>query len=113
MQLAARQGDGWITLGRSVDEELSCFDVVSKQILKLDTILTEVGRETSNFERVLVNGFSRDRPLDSFAAFVDWAGRYKNLGITELVVHWPEPNTLFEADMNIFERIATDALAEI
>lgn len=54
-----------------------------------------------------------DRSLDSFNAFVDWEGNYKDIGITELVVHWPEPNSLFDADMSMFEKVATEALDQI
>jgi hypothetical protein len=62
---------------------------------------------------VLLDGFSSERPLASLEKFVDWAGRYQELGITELVIHWPEPNSLFESDMNVFEEIATQGLSQL
>jgi hypothetical protein len=46
-------------------------------------------------------------------AFVDWAGRYRELGITEVVIHWPEPDSPFKADERIFEKIATEALSQL
>jgi alkanesulfonate monooxygenase SsuD/methylene tetrahydromethanopterin reductase-like flavin-dependent oxidoreductase (luciferase family) len=113
MCIAAQFGEGWITLGRSAKENESCFDTVAGQIVKLHEALAATGRDPLQFEKVLLHGFSNDRPLESLDAFVDWAGRYREIGITELVLHWPEPNSLFEADMNVFERIATEALLQI
>ncbi len=103
MRLAAGHGDGWITLGRSSNDDEECLDVVTKQILVLDEALAEAARPSPHFEKVLLHGFSDERPLDSLDAFVDWAGRYRDVGITELVIHWPEPNSLFDADMEVFE----------
>jgi alkanesulfonate monooxygenase SsuD/methylene tetrahydromethanopterin reductase-like flavin-dependent oxidoreductase (luciferase family) len=113
MRLAAEFGQGWVTLGRSPDESASCFDVVTSQVSNLDRTLADAGRETNELERVLLDGFSSEQPLASLDQFVDWAGRYQELGITELVVHWPEPDSLFESDMGVFERIATEGLDEL
>jgi alkanesulfonate monooxygenase SsuD/methylene tetrahydromethanopterin reductase-like flavin-dependent oxidoreductase (luciferase family) len=109
MQLAARFGEGWITLGRSANDDEPSLAIVTDQILKFDEALVAAGRDPLLFEKVLLHGFSDERPLESLDAFVDWAGRYRDVGITELVVHWPEPESLFEADMHVFERIATEA----
>lgn len=113
MRLAAQCGDGWITLGRSTKEGESSFDVVTSQSADLDVHLAAAGQNTTEFERVLLNGLSQERPLQSLGAFVDWAGRYREIGITELVVHWPEPDSLFEADMGIFETIATEGVRQL
>lgn len=113
MRLAAEFGQGWVTLGRSPDDSESCFDVVTSQVSHLDRALANAGRDTRELERVLLDGFSSEQPLASLDQFVDWAGRYQELGITELVVHWPEPDSLFEADMGVFERIATEGLGEL
>jgi alkanesulfonate monooxygenase SsuD/methylene tetrahydromethanopterin reductase-like flavin-dependent oxidoreductase (luciferase family) len=112
MRLAAQYGQGWVTLGRSADESESCFDVVSSQVAQLDRTLDDAGRDSLELERILLDGFSSEGPLASFEKFVDWAGRYEELGITELVVHWPEANSLFESDVKIFERIATEGLRQ-
>jgi alkanesulfonate monooxygenase SsuD/methylene tetrahydromethanopterin reductase-like flavin-dependent oxidoreductase (luciferase family) len=113
MRLAAQFAQGLITLGRSSDDSESCFDVVSSQRVQLERSLVDTGRDFDGIERVLLDGFSSERPLASLEKFVDWAGRYQELGITELVVHWPEPNSLFESDMNVFEEIATQGLSQL
>lgn len=113
MRLAAQYGDGWITLGRSVNDDTSCFDVVRAQSANFDGIFAEMGHGPTEFERVLLNGLSEEHPLVSLDAFVDWAGRYEEIGITELVIHWPEPNSPFEADTEVFEKIAIEGLSQL
>jgi hypothetical protein len=41
------------------------------------------------------------------------AGRYADLGITELVNHWPLPDSDFAVDQAAFEKIAADAPAQL
>lgn len=113
MRLAAQYGQGWVTLGRTTREDESCIDVVGSQLRRFDEILAESERGPKPIERVLLNGLSAERPLVSLDAFVDWAGRYQELGISELVIHWPEANTLFESDVNIFEAIALEGLSQL
>jgi hypothetical protein len=62
---------------------------------------------------VLLHGSTTGKPLDSVDGFVDWAGCYSALGIDEIVVHWPVPDSVFAADVDVFERIATDGLAQL
>ena len=113
IQLSAQYSEGWITLGHAETENETCFDVVVSQKGKLDEVLAGMGRSTEQFEKVLLNGLSDERPLDSLNAFVDWAGRYQEVGMTELVIHWPEPNSLFAADIKVFEEIATEGLLQL
>lgn len=59
------------------------------------------------------HGVCPGRPLRSFDAFVDFAGTHFALGFTEIVVHWPVPDSGFALDTEVFERIATEALAQL
>jgi hypothetical protein len=113
MRLTAQYGEGWVTLGRSSNDSEACYDVVASQLEHLEKIFTEMDRKVKEIDRLLLHGFSDERPLDSLGAFVDWAGRYQELGITELVIHWPEPNSPFDADMRTFEQIASDGLTHL
>ncbi len=67
----------------------------------------------ATLEKVLLQGSTAEQPLASLDAFVDWAGRYRELGVTELVLHWPVPDSVFENDLTVFERIATEGLAQL
>ncbi|QKW20853.1 LLM class flavin-dependent oxidoreductase [Kitasatospora sp. NA04385] len=117
LRLAAEHGQGWVTYGdprgpADVPVE-QAPGVIAQQIGKLTAACEAVGRDVGELEKVLLQGSTAERPLQSVDAFVDWAGRYRELGITELVVHWPVPDSVFENDLDVFERIATEGLAQL
>ena len=111
--VVTRFGQGWVTIGRSSNAQESCYDAVSSQLNRLRGALDDAGRSLDSIERLLLDGLNDEQPLVSLDAFVDWAGRYQSLGITELVIHWPEPNSLFDFDVATFEKIASEGLAQL
>ncbi|OPC82085.1 luciferase [Embleya scabrispora] len=117
MRLTARHGQGWITYGdtrdpKGVPAEV-CPKVIAEQLARLSDICASEGRKPEELERVLLQGSTLERPLDSMDAFVDYAGRYRELGITELAIHWPIPDSVFAADQAVFERIACEGLGQL
>ncbi|MFE0772355.1 LLM class flavin-dependent oxidoreductase [Streptomyces sp. NPDC058861] len=119
MRLAARYGQAWVTTGDpKLYEEGTPEQSVAAlrgQIDRLGTACAESGRNVAELDKILLTGFTpdRDRPLESVEAFVDFAGRHRELGFTEIVVHWPIPDSEFAADQAVFESIATDALSRL
>lgn len=63
--------------------------------------------------RILLTGFTPDRPLASLDAFVDFAGTHRELGFDEIVLHWPVDGTLFAADQDVFEKIVAEAPGQL
>ncbi|WP_033217724.1 LLM class flavin-dependent oxidoreductase [Kitasatospora phosalacinea] len=117
LRLAAEYGQGWVTYGdprgpADVPVE-QAPEVIARQIGKLTAACEAAGRDVGELEKVLLQGSTAEKPLRSVDAFVDWAGRYRELGITELVVHWPVPDSIFESDLAVFEKIATEGLAQL
>ncbi|WP_030193423.1 LLM class flavin-dependent oxidoreductase [Streptomyces sp. NRRL S-87] len=119
LRLAARHGQAWVTTG---DPKLfedgtpeQSDEALRGQAEKLEKACADVGRDPRELDRILLTGFTpdRSRPLESVDAFVDFAGRQRDLGFTELVIHWPIADTPFAADQPVFERIATEALAQL
>ncbi|MFI5615995.1 LLM class flavin-dependent oxidoreductase [Streptomyces sp. NPDC051567] len=119
MKLAARHGQAWVTTG---DPKLfedgtpdQSLEALRGQLGRLDHALAEIGREPGAVEKILLTGFTPERNtlLESVDAFVDFAGRHLELGFTELVIHAPIPDSDFAADQNVFEAIATEALAQL
>lgn len=119
MRLAARFGQAWVTTG---DPKLyengtpeQSIQAIRGQAERLDDICAEVGRDMTDLDRVLLTGFTPDRvaPLQSLNAFVDFAGRHVELGFTEIVIHWPIPDSPFAADQKVFEQIAMEAPAQL
>ncbi|MEV6956147.1 LLM class flavin-dependent oxidoreductase [Streptomyces sp. NPDC051183] len=119
LKLAAAHGQAWVTTG---DPKLfeagtpeQSLEAMRGQIAKLDKAFAEIGRAPEPMEKILLTGFTPERNtmLESVDAFVDFAGRHRELGFTELVIHAPIPDSDFAADERVFERIATEALAQL
>ncbi len=117
LKLAARHGQAWVTTG---DPKLfetgtpeQSLQAIRGQVEKLGAACETVGRDVAELDKILLTGFTPDRPLDSFDAFVDFAGTHAALGFTEIVIHWPIPDSDFAADEKIFERIATEAVQQL
>ncbi|GGU27282.1 LLM class flavin-dependent oxidoreductase [Streptomyces lavendofoliae] len=117
MRLAARHGQAWVTTGDPKLYETGTpeesYEALRGQLERLDKACAEAGRDSGELDRVLLTGFTPDRPLESFDAFVDFAGRHFALGFTEIVIHRPIADTMFAADRAVWERIATEALAQL
>ncbi|MEW2579373.1 LLM class flavin-dependent oxidoreductase [Streptomyces syringium] len=117
LKLAARHGQAWVTTGDPKVSETGTPDqsleAIAGQIEKLGAACAAEGRDVAELEKVLLTGFTPDRPLASFDAFVDFAGRHAELGFDEIVVHWPIADSFFAADVAVFEKIATEGLAQL
>jgi len=111
--LAARFAQGWVTIASSDEGSLTSEERVRQQFGALQVALAQHQRQVSEIERVVLDGFSDERPLASVDAFVDWAGRYRDLGMTELVIHWPEPDSMFDTDASTFERITLEGMSQL
>lgn len=117
--LAARHGQAWVTTG---DPEISetgtpeqSRQAVRRQLEKLGEACATIGRDAAELDKILLTGFTPDggRPLESLDAFVDFAGRHAELGITQIALHAPIPDSDFAADRAVFERIATEAPGQL
>ncbi len=114
-----RQGQAWVTTG---DPKLfeegtpeQSREALRGQLERLGTAFLEIGRDLEPVEKILLTGFTPEANtvLQSVDAFVDFAGRHRDLGFTELVIHAPIPDSEFAADEAVFEKIATEAVAQL
>jgi alkanesulfonate monooxygenase SsuD/methylene tetrahydromethanopterin reductase-like flavin-dependent oxidoreductase (luciferase family) len=114
MAVVAEFGQGWVTTGVAASGGTERTEaVVAGQLADLDAALDDRGRHRSSITRVLLDGFGDEPTLASVDAFVDVVGRYRALGIDELVVHWPIPDSPFAVDRDLFERIVTEGAAQL
>ena len=115
MRVAARYGQAWVTFGDPdvpEGETRRSRDALRRQLHRLDRAGTAEGRRVE--ERILLFGNTgADGPLQSVDAFVDFAGAHRDLGFTEIVVHWPIADSIFATDQATFERIALEAPAQL
>jgi alkanesulfonate monooxygenase SsuD/methylene tetrahydromethanopterin reductase-like flavin-dependent oxidoreductase (luciferase family) len=119
LKLAAGHGQAWVTTG---DPKLfetgtpeQSVQALRAQAEKLAEACAAVGRDVTELDKILLTGFTPDRgrPLESLDAFVDFAGRHRELGFTDIVIHWPIPDSDFASDVKVFERIAMEAPAQL
>ncbi|MET3982361.1 LLM class flavin-dependent oxidoreductase [Streptomyces sp. PvR034] len=119
LRLAARHGQAWVTTG---DPKLfeagtgeQSVEALRGQIEKLGKACAEIGRDPESVEKILLTGFTPEANtmLSSLDAFVDFVGRHRELGFSELVIHAPIPDSDFASDQDVFEKIATEGLAQL
>ncbi|MER5727611.1 LLM class flavin-dependent oxidoreductase [Streptomyces sp. NPDC002138] len=119
LKLTARHGQAWVTTG---DPKLfeagtpeQSVEALRGQIDRLGKACAEIGRDPESVEKILLTGFTPEANtmLRSLDAFVDFVGRHRELGFSELVIHAPIPDTEFAADPAVFEKIATEGLAQL
>ena len=105
---AARAGDGWVSVGGLSHFERTTEEAVRLQSRHLDEALEREGRSNDGFARLYLDGFGDESPLSSYERFLYFAGRFHEMKITELVIHTPIADSLFDYDESIFERVATE-----
>jgi alkanesulfonate monooxygenase SsuD/methylene tetrahydromethanopterin reductase-like flavin-dependent oxidoreductase (luciferase family) len=108
MWLAARYGDLWVTESGGTGDPVKG---IRERIARLAEACAQEGRDPAEQRRLLLTGFTDERWADSAEAFRDLAGRYAEAGITDLVVHWPRPDTPWAADRKVIEEIAAESPA--
>lgn len=118
LSLAARHGQAWVTTGDPLVNEGGSPEqsvaALRTQIARLEKACTDLDRDGAELDKILLTGFTPDRALlTSVDAFVDFAGRHQELGFTEIVTHWPIKDSDFAADQAVYERIATEAPAQL
>jgi alkanesulfonate monooxygenase SsuD/methylene tetrahydromethanopterin reductase-like flavin-dependent oxidoreductase (luciferase family) len=108
MALAARFGDLWVTTGApGVGTPLPVPDgvaLVASQLARLEEACEARGRDPGGIGRLVLTGPGLDPGLGSVEQFRDTAGRYAEIGVTDLVVHWPRADEPYRADEGVFER---------
>jgi alkanesulfonate monooxygenase SsuD/methylene tetrahydromethanopterin reductase-like flavin-dependent oxidoreductase (luciferase family) len=109
MALAARFGQMWVTTGdRTGDGSMDAARgaaVVRGQIQMLEQSCRDAGRDPASIDRLVLTGPELEPGLESKSSFEDTVGRYAEVGVTDLVVHWPRHSEPYAGDPVAFERI--------
>ena len=108
LEVAARFGDLWVTIGDYEEGVLTAkrgAELVGEQGRLLDQACARIGRDPSTIRRVVLSGLRLDSGLSSVESFRETVGRYEDVGVTDFLVHWPRPSEPYKADLQVFERI--------
>jgi alkanesulfonate monooxygenase SsuD/methylene tetrahydromethanopterin reductase-like flavin-dependent oxidoreductase (luciferase family) len=115
--LVARHADAWITYGDPQYRDTTPAGVdraVRSQVSLLGSACEAIGRDVGEIDRIYLIGNTDERPLASIEAFVDFAGRFAELGFTDLVFHHPRPDDpVWSEPEQIVEKLATSALPQL
>jgi alkanesulfonate monooxygenase SsuD/methylene tetrahydromethanopterin reductase-like flavin-dependent oxidoreductase (luciferase family) len=115
--LVARYADAWITYGDADYRDTTPAGVdraVRSQFSVLSAACEAIGRDAGEIDRIYLIGNTDERPLASVEAFVDFAGRFAELGFTDLVFHHPRPDDpVWTEPEQIVEKLAESALPQI
>ncbi len=107
MALAAEFGRWWVTTGDPrrgdrIDAEEGA-GVVARQVAHLEDACARAGRDPATIGRMVLTGPTLDPGLSSAESFRHTIGCYEEIGITDLVVHWPRPSAPYAGDLAGFE----------
>lgn len=113
--IAAATADAWITYGipSGGDPDPDGFhDLVRRQVAQLEDAATAAGRDPGEIDRIVMLSNAHERTLESLDRFVDFVGRYGEIGITDVVFHDPRPDDPhLNDDPEVVTQIADHLLA--
>jgi alkanesulfonate monooxygenase SsuD/methylene tetrahydromethanopterin reductase-like flavin-dependent oxidoreductase (luciferase family) len=117
LRLTVQYGQGWATdLDAMSVGDISLEEGLRDLKVRLDTLSAacdSARRDVAELDKILLHSSSPRYPFTSVEAFVDWASRHAELGVTELVLPWPVPDSVFASDAALFERIAVEGMPKL
>jgi hypothetical protein len=91
------------SVGELSDAE--CLESVRAQIKGLDHACSEVQRDPGQIRRLLLTGSSQEPWMSSVESFLELAHTYAAIGITDIVLHAPQPVSHLRYDPKVLEKI--------
>jgi alkanesulfonate monooxygenase SsuD/methylene tetrahydromethanopterin reductase-like flavin-dependent oxidoreductase (luciferase family) len=110
MRLAVEYGAGWVTTGPKVETMDQWWAALARLGGRLDEVLAAAGRDPATLERHLNLDSSPQFALSSLGVFEEMTGRAGDLGFTDVITHWPRPETPYAGDESVLESVASQVL---
>lgn len=107
MRTVAAHGQGWATTGPEDADEATWWRTVAELGERLDGVCADVGRDPATLQRYL-NVDSAGYAMSSAGRFADVVGRAREVGVDEVVVHWPRAEGPYAGDEAVLEAVAGD-----
>ena len=107
LRLAAKHGDGWVTIGDAEATDAGAWWAsVARLRERFDEALAEAGRDPGAVNRYLNLDSAPVSSMSSADAFTDAAGRAAELGFTDVVAHWPRAGGWYAGSEKVLETVA-------
>ncbi|MDQ2583191.1 LLM class flavin-dependent oxidoreductase [Saccharothrix yanglingensis] len=113
MGVAAKYGTGWVTTGPETEDEGAWWRGVADITERFREVLAGIGRAKESVDFHLNADSCPVYSLSSVEHFRDVAGRARELGFTDLNVHWPRSEGVYAGSEAVLERVASDVLPEL
>ncbi|MEV1289953.1 LLM class flavin-dependent oxidoreductase [Micromonospora sp. NPDC049679] len=113
MRLAARFGQGWVTIGNDSDDLDQWWRSVAELAERMDDVLATTGRAPATMDRYLSLDSAPLFSLSSPAYFAEAVGRAAELGFTDVITHWPRRSSWYAGDEAVLEKVATEVLPQL
>ena len=118
MRVAAEYGEYWVTVGDPTRPDPTSGPlpgpegaaVVAEQIARLDDACIACGRDPVTLHRIVLTGVLLDPGMSSVEGFRATLDAYDSVGVTDLVVHWPRADGVYEGDEAAFEAVCSAVL---
>lgn len=105
LRLAAEIGDGWVTYGKSGDDDEAWW----RSVAELSSQLDDLG-VSADFRRQLSIDIQR-YALVSVGHFEEVLGRAGELGFTDVITHWPRRDGPYAGSEDVLEAVAAQVLS--
>ncbi len=102
--LAAKLGDAWATYGGKGDDLDGWFAHVAGLATRFDDACAAEGRH--GLPRYLLLDSSPRYALESVELYTEMTGRAAELGFTDVVTHWPRPDSPYRGRESVLEDVA-------
>lgn len=110
IRIAAARGDGWVTTGKPGDE-MTWWAGLAELSERMTRALAPRERG-GDFERYLSLDGGGAYALSSIGHFEDMVGRAEELGFTDVVTHWPRPDSPYAGSRDVLDEAADRFLHE-
>ncbi|WP_148575580.1 LLM class flavin-dependent oxidoreductase [Nocardioides caldifontis] len=111
LRLAARAGDGWITIGPRTDDLEKWWAGLDTARQTLEEALVSAGRDPASFPCYLNLDSTPQFSLESRGVFEEMVGRAEELGFTDVVTHWPRADEPYAGSVSVLEEVAASVVA--
>ncbi|MFI6996582.1 LLM class flavin-dependent oxidoreductase [Nocardia sp. NPDC050175] len=105
MALAAGYARYWVTSGPPNDFRMrplrEVVPMLRDQVRAIDAACERVGRDPATLGKLFVGDAAVGGITSSLAAYEDAAGELEEIGITDLVVHWPRLDQPYQGDEQV------------